>query len=223
MAKPRINPSRILSIGESNAIPRDRFPVYVVAVRGYYLDSQGKRGMNDRGMFDDALFIVARDPKGGDMVLPFNGNTDPAGWKHGRATLSTGIHMMGPGPHNVSKGTSRMYPAFRQAEVFTVTRDGWKSRDRGFFGINLHKAAGVFGSWGQTSSAGCQTVVADQWQDFHDTLKALLAQQGNEPGSIDLRLWDPKRWDKVPLFPYVLIDETERRAGRLVVSTRFKT
>jgi hypothetical protein len=219
---PQLPAERVLEIVAENRVPRQRFPVAVVAIRGYRLDSLGKPGANDRDIFDDALFIVLPDGR----VLPFNGNTDPAGWKHGRATLCPGIHLMGPGPHNVSKGTSRMYPAFRQAEVFTVTRDGrGAERFTGFFGINLHKASGRFGSFGTTSSHGCQTLPTDPgplgWSVFQPTLTALLRQHGNETGPIDLGLWDPGKWQDVPLFPYLLVDETERRKGNLIVSKRF--
>lgn len=221
-AAPQLPAERVLEIVAENRVPRPRYPVAVVSIRGYRLDSMGKPGANDRDIFDDALFIVLPDGR----VLPFNGNTDPAGWKHGRATLVPGIHLMGPGPHNVSKGTSRMYPAFRQAEVFTVTRDGRGSeRFSGFFGINLHKAAGHFGSFGTTSSHGCQTIPTDSgplgWSVFQPTLTALLRQHGNETGPIDLGLWDPGKWKDVPLFPYLLIDETERRKGNLIVSKRY--
>lgn len=222
---PRLPAREVLAIGQANAIPRDHYPVYCVAIRGYRRDSVGKPGQNDRGAFDDAIFIVCPDPRGtGDRVIPYNANTDPTAYKYKRATLCTGIHLMGPGPHNVSKGRSRMYPAFRQAEVFTVTRDGMGDRRfTGFFGINLHKAWGKFGSWGATSSWGCQTLPADTWPDFHATLTGLLRQHGNREDYIDLGLWNPGSgaWGHVPIFPYVLIDETDRRAGRLVVSGRY--
>ena len=221
---PQLPAERVLEILAENRVPRDpltAYPVAVVAIRGYRLDSLGKPGANDRDLFDDALFIVTPD-----KVLPYNANTDPAGWAQGRATLVPGIHLMGPGPHNVTKGASRMYPAFRQAEIFTVTRDGRGSqRFSGFFGINLHRAAGRFGSFGATSSHGCQTLPTDPgplgWSAFQPTLTALLRQHRNRTGPIDLGLWDPAKWPDVPLFPYVLIDETERRKGNLVVSKRF--
>lgn len=219
MSAPRLAAADVLAIVAANKVPRREYPCVVVAIRGYRLDSLGKPGQNDRGVFDDAIWIVAPDPAGGDMVLPYNGNTDPTAYKHKRATLCTGIHLMGPGMHNVSKGKLRQYPAFRQAEVFTVTRDGFgRRRFRGFFGINLHRAWGRFGSWGGTSSWGCQTIPAERWVDFHDTLNGLLVS--NRRGRIDLGLWDPNYPDK-PIFPYVLIEETARRAGDLVVSGRY--
>jgi lysozyme len=225
MSTPRLDPAEVLAIGAANKIPRDRYPVYVVALRGYRLDSVGRAGANDLGVFDDALFIVCPDPSGrGDRVIPFNGNTDPTSQKYKRATLSTGIHIYGIGPHNVSKGRSRMYPAFRQAEIFTVTRHGFGDRRfSGFFGINLHKAWGRFGSRGGTSSWGCQTLPTEEWSVFKPTLDALLRQHANERTYTDLGLWNPGAgdWGRVPTFPYILIEETERRKGNLIVSTRY--
>jgi hypothetical protein len=220
-AAPQLPAARIHEILAENRVPRDTYPVALVSIRGYRLDSMGQRGKNDRDIFDDITAIVTPD-----RVLLYNSNTDPGGWAHGRATLVPGIHIMGPGPHNVTKGTSRMYPAFRQAELFTVTRDGrGDQRFSGFFGINLHRASGPFGSFGRTSSHGCQTIPSESgplgWSAFQPTLTALLRQHGNRRGPIDLGLWDPAKWPDVPLFPYLLIDETERRKGNLIVSKRY--
>ena len=224
---PQLPAERVLEIVSENRVPRDRYPVCVVAIRGYRLDSLGKPGANDRDVFDDALFIVTPD-----RIIPFNGNTDPAGWKNGRATLVPGIHIFGIGPHNVSKGPSRMYPAYRQCEPFTVTRDGrGNTRFSGYFGIDLHKAHGWFGSFGRVDSLGCQTVPTESgplgWTTFKPTLDALLVQHGNEPAWNDLGLWaiadgaDAATVKKVHSFPYILIEETERRKGNLIVSRRY--
>jgi hypothetical protein len=228
---PQIDTAELQAIIAANKVPRDRYPVVVVALRGFRLDSIGLKGKNDRDWFDDLIAVVFPDGKGGDKVLLYNANTDPAGWKHGRATLCNGIHIFGVGPHNVSKGPSRMYPAYRQCEVFTVTRDGRSGRFSGFFGIDLHRATGKFGFRGNVDSAGCQTVPTEKgpmgWDAFKPTLDALLVQHGNELAHNDLGLWaiadgaDPAKVKKVHSFPYILVDETERRKGNLVVSKRY--
>lgn len=219
---PQLPLDDLQTILEANQVPRHRFPVVEIAIRGYLLDTVGKRGRNDRGAFDDARFLIFPGADGADRVLRFFGNTDPGHWKKNRATLCTGIHIFAPGPHPMRGG----YPAFRQAEVFTVTRDGQGSaRDSGWFGVNNHKARGAFGSWWQTDSAGCQTQPVAHWPTYQRTAMAMLDQHGNEKGFADFQWWligegkDPG--PKLPLLPYVLIDETERRAGRLVVSRRY--
>jgi len=169
----------------------------MVAIRGYYLDSMGVAGVNDRGVFDDAIFLVF--PRG---VIAFQANTDPSRQRAGIATLVPGIHRYGKGDH---KGTR----AFRQCEEVTVTRDGQKSPDRGYFGINIHS-----GGIHNTSSEGCQTIPAGQWPQFRNLAYDLLDEYENPVGKND---WGAK----TPIFDYVLISETARRQGSLVVSNRY--
>lgn len=221
MSRPQLDLSEIQAIADANGIDRETYPVYEVAIRGYYLDSVGKPGKNDRGAFDDASFVVFPGADGNDNVARFNRNTDPVSWKKNRATLCTGIHLMAPGPHPMRGG----YPAWRQAETFTVTRDGRSGRFSGFFGINNHKAYGWVGSWGKTSSYGCQTIPKAQWSEYQRTTYALTAEHGNRLGYADWQLWrigeglDPK--PEAPILPYILIEETERRKGNLIVSKRY--
>lgn len=153
--------------------------VYVVGIRGYYEDTMGKKGANDRGIYDDALFVIG--PK---SFAAFNGNTDPSAWRQNIATLVPGIHFYKEGKHGISRPGGG-YPAFRPAttnEELPVTRDGVKVPWPGV-AINIHK-----GGYGTTSSEGCQTIFPDQWDDFHDLLSGLLKQS------------DTKR------FPYILIE-----------------
>lgn len=221
MSRPQLARGAILDIIEANRVPRGAFPVVEVAIRGYYLDSQGEPGKNDRSIFDDASFLVFPGSDRSDRVARFNRNTDPNGWKHNRATLCTGIHLMAPGPHPMRGG----YKAWRQAEVFTVTRDGRGDRRfQGFFGINNHRAHGWLGSFGKTDSWGCQTIPKAQWAEYQQTTYAEAAKH-NERDYADYQLWaigegrDPG--EKLPILPYILLDEVERRKGNLVVSGRY--
>ena len=65
-------------------VPLDRQddPVKVLAVRGYYTNSLGEKGVNDRNLYDDAIFVI--EPSG---VHNFNGNTDPSRFRKGIAKL----------------------------------------------------------------------------------------------------------------------------------------
>lgn len=131
----------------------------LVGCRGYYLDSMGKPKENDRGLYDDAVFLV-----GPGIFVSFNFNTDPTsyrkgmghGTKKGMATLDPGVWWYKKGLH---KGK---YHALVQADHVFVTRDGAPAyRDSGMFGINIHK-----GGIKTTSSEGCQTLPPDQWNSF---------------------------------------------------------
>lgn len=154
-------------------------PVYLVGVRGYYRDSMGKPGANDRALYDDALFIVSPDSFGG-----FNANTDPSAYQFGIASLIPGVHWYRPGNHGISRPGGG-YPAFRPAtpnEDLPVMRDGKAGKSDGI-AINIHK-----GGYSSTSSAGCQTVHPDQWDQFHATLTQALKAAGAKK------------------FPYLLIE-----------------
>jgi lysozyme len=180
--------------------------VCVVAIRGYYLDSMGKRGANDRRIWDDAHFFVWPDG-----IARWQANTDPNGYREGAGKgAGKGMACLRPGIHRYGIGRHKGRAAFRQVEPFTVIRDGDPPYpDCGWHAINLHSGGNV-----STSSLGCQTVPASTWQTYRQMLYGLLEQCRNP-----LRRNDHKQ--RVRSFDYILIEETERRAGNLVVSTRY--
>jgi lysozyme len=204
MKAPQLPEADIRAILAANAVPLDE--VSVVAIRGYYLDSMGDVGKNDRKLWDDAMFIVTPSD-----ILRFQANTDPNGYRKGQGTgagkgmamLKTGIHLYGTGKH---KGRL----AFRQCEPFTVIRDGNPPyEDTGMHAINLHD-----GGYNSTSSLGCQTIPKGEWEGFQPRLYALLERHDNPCRKND--------WGAiVPSFNYLLISETERRKNNLVVSRRY--
>ena len=129
--------------------------VSIVGIRGYYLDTMGEVGKNDRGIYDDAIIVVSDN-----VHASFNANTDPSVFKKGIASLKPGLHLYKKGNHGISRGPG--YPALRPAtkgEELPVFRDG-KGDDFGI-AINIHK-----GGYKTTSSAGCQTIYPDQWDGF---------------------------------------------------------
>lgn len=156
--------------------------VYLAGVRGYYFDTMGKAGANDRGIYDDAIFVF------GPMTFAaFNANTDPSAFKPGVASLLPGVHWYRPGNHGISKPGGG-YPAFRPAtkgEMLPVRRDGEAAvpSKRPGVAINIHK-----GGYNTTSSAGCQTIHPSQWTAFHALVTAELKRAGQ------------------PKFPYILIE-----------------
>jgi len=160
MVKPKLDAVSVRRLLESRGGMKGQ-PVVVLAIRGYYQDTMGKPGVNDRGIFDDAAWVILPD-----RSFPFRFNTDPSGYKKGIATLLPGTWWFIPGLHKIS--SLNPYEAFRQFGDMTVTRDG-KGKDRGWFAINLHK-----GGLNSTSSAGCQTVYGDQWAEFRDRILAAL-------------------------------------------------
>lgn len=147
-------------------------PVAVYAARGYYAKAMGGPG-NDRGIYDDAVFVVTPH-----AFAAFNANTDPSIFRPGIATLKRGVHRYKKGIHGLSRPVGpRRYPAFRPAtpgERLPVTRDGQRG-DAWGVAINIHK-----GSLNSTSSEGCQTIHPDQWPAFYALLAGELDRTGQK-------------------------------------------
>lgn len=142
--------------------------VSVVAVRGYYRDTMGKRGRNDRGIYDDAFFVLSPD-----TFTSFNGNTDPSRHRRGIAMLEAPQRITyRKGWHGFGKKSG--HPAFRQASTVIVRRDGGVGNGRALgdgrfqdranqrFWTNNHR-----GGHSGTSSAGCLTVPRNQWAAYY--------------------------------------------------------
>ena len=190
---PQLEKEKIYEVLEANNV--DQSVMSILSIRGYYLDSIGKKSVNDRNVYDDAIFIVSPE-----KIYRFRGNTDPSRYRKGIATLKTGIHRYGTGTH-------RGNPAFRQAEKVSVYRDE-TGFDFGYFGVNVHS-----GSFHTTSSLGCQTIPPQNWAFFRDTAYRLLKKY-NSKGTND---WGQPSW----LFDYLLIHESNRRENELIVSERY--
>jgi lysozyme len=132
----------------------------LLGVRGYYRDSMGAISVNDRGIYDDAIFLLS-----GNAYATFNANTDPSIRRPRIATLLPGVWSYRKGKHKINSPNG--YPALIQAAPVTVARDDDDDPgsdpqiDTGLFGINIHR-----GSYNSTSSEGCQTIHPSQWDAF---------------------------------------------------------
>lgn len=161
-ARPRASRSAVMAAVKARHADYDfAGRLTVVGVRGYYRDTLGAVGRNDRAMYDDALFIVADE-----AFVAFNGNTDPSGFRAGRGTgAGKGMASLNPGLWPVYRfdlHSGKYLALCQRAGQVTVTRDGTPPyEDRGMFGINIHR-----GGVNTTSSEGCQTIPPDQWQAF---------------------------------------------------------
>jgi len=147
----------------------ENYSVVIVGVRGYYLDTMGEKGKNDRGIYDDAIFVIAPD-----CFVAFNANTDPSVFRRNVSSLKPGTHFYRKGRHKINSPNG--YPAFRPAtkdEGLPVTRDG--VGDSIGYAINIHK-----GSNTSTSSLGCQTIPPAQWDSFRSVTYLQMDKYGQK-------------------------------------------
>lgn len=159
--RPEANRQGVLSFADD--LPENG--VFLVGRRGYYRDTMGKPGVNDRGLYDDAIFLLSDN-----AFAAFNANTDPSVWRKGIAVLQPGRYAYVVGTHNITKAKDRQYEALVQASGVDVLRDGATRPEKNvWIGINIHR-----GSRFNTSSEGCQTIHPDQWDAFLALVKSEL-------------------------------------------------
>lgn len=177
-SKPKLSQKDALSKLASFAV--ENYPVKILGIRGYYKETMGNPVKNDRGIYDDALFIIAPD-----CFISYNGNTDPSVYRKGIASLkSGGVYLYKIGLHGVSG--NHPYEALRQYGRVTVIRDDLgevTDTAKAPFYIDIHK-----GSRNTTSSLGCQTIWPEQWDGFLATVK------------------DQMKRNKQTIVPYILIE-----------------
>jgi hypothetical protein len=126
----------------------------ILGMRGYYRDTMGVAGQNDRGIYDDAIAVVT--PR---SFAAFNANTDPSRTGGHLAVLQPGVWRYKQGTHH--PGTPAAYPCLVQAGPVDVLRDDG-TRQAGEFYIHIHR-----GGNNLTSSEGCQTLPPGQWEEFY--------------------------------------------------------
>lgn len=187
--KPQVKKSFIDKILKDKNIDLEKHPLLIIGIRGYFLNTQGKVGENDRGIYDDALIIYTPS-----VYATFNGNVDPSvQFKTGRAVLDKGFYLAHK--FDIHGGRSSQYPAICQRlGKVTVTRDG-QGKDTGMFGINIHKGGNT-----TTSSEGCQTLPPSQWTAFYELAKSEWKRHYGE------------KWNKV-IVPYLLLDNESDKLG----------
>lgn len=147
--------------------------ICIVGIRGYYADTFGKPNENDRGFYDDAIFVISPQ-----MFTAFQANVDPSIFRKGIATLKIGIYKAVKHFHH---GKYKALQIVRDV----VERDGQAGEDVGRHGINFH-----YGSDNATWSEGCQTLPRSTYTTFIKLVYSLM--DANDLSEITYLLIDNK-------------------------------
>jgi hypothetical protein len=189
-AKPRLSSSKLLELIAPFNVNREKHPVLIVGIRGYYLRSMGEASKNDIGIYDDAIFVHTSL-----LTATYNANTDPSyvrkgegrGARKGMAKLKAGYWAA----HTFGKHRNKYLALVQLKGEVTVVRDGTPDYETtGYFGINIHK-----GSYQSTSSEGCQTIYPDQWRSFIETVTDQAKRHFGD------------KWNEATI-PYILLENT---------------
>jgi hypothetical protein len=171
-SRPRMSSAELQEHLAPLNIDREKYPILSVWFRGYYRDSMGRPGVNDRSIFDDAAALVSPN-----AFLMCNGNVDPTaarGAVTGRASLKPGFWPMWKLDLHRGKYLALCQRA-AECVVFRDNTEGFKAGSvhakygtclgggfwRGWFGINGHGATATY-----TSSEGCLTIPRPQWEGY---------------------------------------------------------
>lgn len=139
--------------------------VALLGRRGYYRDTMGDAGVQERGIYDDAILLVSPT-----AFASFNANCDPSRHGGALAVLQPGIWRYKLGTHHPNSPNA--YPCLVQAGPVTVRRDNGL-RESGEFYIHIHR-----GGYRTTSSEGCQTIFPDQWDEFFALVQGEMRRHG---------------------------------------------
>lgn len=179
-ARPRLQTDELYPMLDRYNIDRDKYPLVIVGIRGYYLNTMGKPGVNDIGIYDDAIFVDSPN-----VMAAFNGNTDPSRSRKGMAHLKPGVYYS----YKFGMHRGKYLALIQRMDKVTVVRDGNPpTEDTGYFGINIHN-----GGWNSTGSLGCQTIHPSQWSAFINLASAEAQRLFGE------------NWKNVRI-PYVLME-----------------
>ncbi len=192
--RPKISREEVEKIISHYEVDREKYKVIIVGIRGYYLNTIGKNGVNDRGVYDDAIFIVTPG-----YFAAYNANCDPSSYRIGYGIgEQKGIANLKPGAYyawKIDMHRGKYVALCQRVGPMTVIRDGnppYEQTSR-YLGINCH-----MGGQHNTGSLGCQTIPPNQWDDFiNSTIYELKAYYGTLYQNTTV--------------PYCLIEETERR------------
>jgi hypothetical protein len=189
-SRPRLKREDLHDLMAPYAINRQKYPIMVIGIRGYYIDSLGEPGEQDRGIYDDAIFFDSIEG-----TVSYNANADPSYYQTGIASLKRGVWPA----YKIDYHRGEYLALCQRNGKVTVRRDN-EDEETGYFGINIHR-----GSINSTSSLGCQTIYPYQWDGF---IGLVIGQAKKFFG---LEEWDEKT------IPYLLLEGVRWEGSKLIV------
>jgi lysozyme len=142
----------------------------LVGRRGYFRDTMGVSGLNDRGIYDDALALIS--PR---FFRTFNANVDPSKFTPGVASLlANRVYWFVLGTHGITGKRPRRALVQRDARV-AVQRDGAVGPTVDGIKLNVHD-----GGYAGTSSLGCVTIPPSQWAEFLSSVERQMSDYGED-------------------------------------------
>jgi hypothetical protein len=190
--RPRLKSDDLHELMAPYAINRQKYPLMVIGIRGYYIDSLGEPGQQDRGIYDDAIFFDSIE-----ATVSFNANADPSYYRPGIASLKRGFWPS----YKIDYHRGEYLALCQRNGEVTVIRDV-QGEETGYFGINIHR-----GSIDSTSSLGCQTIYPYQWDGF---INLVIGQAKKFFGLED------EKW-KETTIPYLLLEAVRWEGNKLIV------
>lgn len=145
-----------------NLVPTRACLIYV---RGHYLDTMGRPGVDDVNIYDDAVYLVSPNRR-----ESWNANTSPSFPKKGYAELVLGQYVYYPSYHHIWEPKKR-YRAFRpypEGIKLKCLRNGKLSTCQA---TNLHMGSDNPAAFDVVWSQGCMTVPRSQYPDYELTVR----------------------------------------------------
>lgn len=164
------NRRKIERVLETFAIRKDR--ASLVFVRGYFLDSMGEKGKDDRNIYDDACFLYTPT-----IFESYNANTNPSvAIRNGKALaeLITGQYKFYRGKH---RGRYKALRTFPEGAVLECMRNGEISSCSH---INIHKGSTNPRASDIVWSEGCLTIPDIQYPDWQVRLWTAMDSLGQK-------------------------------------------
>ena len=176
----------------------------LVFIRGYFLNTLGRRNKNDLNVYDDACFLISPS-----HFSSYNANTDPNRMFRGSralAKVSLGVYQFYRGLH---RGKYKALRAFPEGSKLSCTRNGRKSTCSY---INIHKGSSNQWAFNVTHSDGCFTIPSIQYGAWRLSTWLEMRNHTQDVGKV----WGSNR----KLIDVVLVENKQKGSKQRIVDHR---